>query len=199
MIINPGEFNKKISILKINKILNNYTWDEIKDTWAKVEPISGMNLFSKIGIGVKSIKFTVRKRDGLTLHNAFRWHEKHYFLTDITDIENKYYEVTAALIEPKICIINRVGEPTKNDLNRPVYGDAVSISFPGCIIEKYIGYTQNNPMATSEIRYVVVTPKVIVLDIGELITIDELTYNVLICHTLDEFKNEYEVISEGDV
>lgn len=196
--MNPGELKEKISVLSINSSENAYTWGTSSSIWAKAEQLSGNNIFSKVGLGAKSIKFTIRKKSDLTLHNAFAWNGKHCFLTDIKEIDRAYYEVSAALVEPQICYVERMGEPTLNELKRPVYESNYTLSFPGCITEKYLGHSQESPMTTQEIRYVLVTPKVIILEAGELVTINNITYNVLLAHTLDEYKNEYEIMVKGD-
>lgn len=190
--MNPGNLKDRIKILKLNHSDNVYTWDEEIEIWAKAEQQKGTNIFSKVGLGAKSVKFTIRKRD-ITLHNAIKWQGKHCFLTDIMDTGRGYIEVTAALVEPRICTVERTGEPTLNELNRPVYGDPVMLTFPGCLTEKYIHHIQNKPISTVETWYVLVTPKVIELKEGELVTIDNTAYEVKVSHTLDEYKNEYEI------
>jgi hypothetical protein len=197
--VNPGELKEKLIVLILKKIQNTYTWEADADIWSKAEWLKGNNIFSSVGIGAKSIKFTIRKRSNLTLHNAFLWQGKHYFLTDIVDIDRMYYEITAAIIEPRICFVERTGKPSLNELNRPVYGDKEMLIFPGCLTEKYLGHTQGEPMASNETRYVIVTPKPIELVVGELVTIDNIAYTVIISHTLDEYKNEYEISVKGDV
>lgn len=190
--MNAGEFNEKIAVLVLDKTENIFSWNTKGSIWGKVESLKGKNLFSNVGIGAKSVKFTIRMMS-LTLHNAFLWQGKHCFLTDIVEMNRMYYEVTTAIIEPKICTVERTPEPTLDKLNRPVYAQPELISFPGCLTEKYLGHTQEKPMALVETRYVLVTPKVIELSAGELVTVGNETYIVEIPHTLDEFKNEYEI------
>lgn len=197
--LNPGELNERISILSINQAENTYTWEPTSESWAKIEQLTGNNLFSKVGLGAKSVKITARKKCGLTLHNAFLWKGKHCFLTDICEIDRAYYEITAALIEPQICTIERTNPPRLNELNRPIYDESTVISFPGCVTEKYMGHVQNEPMATKEIRNVLVTPKNITVKCGEIVTINNIAYNVLIAHELDEYKNEYEILVKEDI
>ncbi len=197
--VNPGELDVRISVLDVAKIGDTYAWEQTASTWAKAEQLKSNNIFSQVGIGVKAVKFKIRERNTLTLHNAFRWQGKHCFLTDIVGVGRMYYEVTAALIEPHICTVERTGEPILNELNRPVYNESKTISFPGCLTEKYIGHTQGEPMAITEIRLVVVTPKVIELSVGEIVTINNTPYTVIIPHTLDEYKNEYEIMARSDV
>jgi head-tail adaptor len=196
--MNSGELTDRISLLELKRYENTYTWEPLAALWAKSERLTGNNLFSKVGLGAKSIKFTIRKWNDLTLHNAFKWNGKHCFLTDIHEIDRMYYEVTAALVEPKVCSIKRTGEPKRNELNRPIYDEPVLITFPGCLIEKYLGQTQNKSMAYTETRYVLVTPKIIDLDEGEIVIIEETPYTVIIPHILDDFKNEYEIMVKED-
>lgn len=85
-MINPGEFKDKITVLELGHTDDTYAWNAKVGIWAKTEQLQGKNIFSSVGVGTKSIKFTIRKRS-LTLHNAFLWKEKHCFLTDIAEID----------------------------------------------------------------------------------------------------------------
>lgn len=194
--MNPGELRQRIDLLTLNGSDGVYEWDVLDSIWAKAEDMEKANLFSKVGIGAKSARFTIRRRP-LTLHQAFRWQGKHYFLTDIKEIDRMYYEVIAAQIEPRSCIATR--RPTiKNELNRPISGAPTVISFPGCLTERYMGYRQEKPQAVNETSYILVTPKVINLQIADLVKIGEDTYNVQIIHDLDEYKNEYEIAADKE-
>lgn len=195
--MNPGELKERIEILKLDNVDNNFEWNSEITVWAKVEQLKTKNIFSNVGLGVKSIKFFIRKCD-LTLHNAIKWRGKHCFLTDIVENDKRYLEITAALIEPKTCTVKRVGKPTLNELNRPVYDDPTIITFPGCLTEKYIRNIQDDPMPVIETQYVLVTPKVIELQEREIVMIDDVSYIVLISHTLDEYKNEYEIMARSE-
>lgn len=195
--MNPGELKERIEILKLYSIDNNFEWMTETRVWAKVEQVKTKNIFSTNGIGAKSIKFIIRKRD-ITLHNAIRWRGKHCLLTEIVDTGHGFYEIVAALIEPKICTVERTDKPNLSELNKPVYGEPTVITFPGCLTEKYIRNIQDEPMSVIETKYVLVTPKAIELHEGELVTIDGVTYEVLISHTLDEYKNEYEILARRD-
>lgn len=195
--INPGELKQRIEVMCLKKWGNKYSWRTSDTIWSKVEASDKTNIFSKVGIGVKSYKFTIRMRD-LTLHKAFKWRGRFYFLTDIKEINSMYLEVTAAQIEPRICTVTRT-KTTKNELNRPIVNTETVTTFPGCLIEKYMGYAQQKPHAVNEVTYVLVTPKNINLSSGELVNIDGTTYNVQITHILDEYKNEYEITMKKDV
>lgn len=183
----------KVEVLTLKKTGSQYAWESECSIWVKAEQAKGKNIFSSVGIGAKSIQFTFRKSSKVTLHNAFKWQGRHCFLTDIIETNKENYEVMAALIEPINCTVERTSEPTLDELNRPVYAQPELISFPGCLTEKYLGHAQEKPMAFVETRYVLVTPKAIELSVGELITAGNETYTVEIPHTLDEYKNEYEI------
>lgn len=195
--MNAGEFNRRIDILTLANAGDVYSWGVSDTIWTNIEELDKINLFSKVGIGVKSAKFTIRKR-ALTLHNAFKWQGRHYFLTDIKEIDRMFYEVTAAQIEPKTCIATR-NIISKNELNRPVSSPQTVATFPACLVEKYLGYQQQKPQAVNELTYVLITPKVIELQVADLVQVGSDTFNVQIVHSLDEYKNEYEINLNKDV
>lgn len=189
--MNPGLLRERIEILSFKKRRYSYFWDSIITVWANVEQNNKTNLFSKVGVGEKTVKFIIRKRD-LTLHNAFEWQNRHCFLTDIREIDRSYLEVIAAQIEPTICSLTR-NVLLKNELNRPVLKPKRICSFPACMVEKYLGFQQQIPQAINTMTYVLVTPKAIELLVGDLVKIGDNVYNVQIIHNLDEYKNEYEI------
>ena len=184
-------------MLALEKTGDTYAWVSVRDTWAKAEKQNKANLFSKVGIGVQSVLFTLRKQD-LTLHNAFCWDGKHCFLTDIKEIDRMYYEVMAALIEPIECRYTHV-TTTTDDLNNPVLGGETAVVFPGCVVEKYLGARQEQPQAVSEVTLVLVTPKIIELEAGSVVEVSGQEYEVMVGHVLDEYKNEYEITVKRDV
>ena len=75
--------------------------------------------------------------------------------------------------------------------------------FPGILTEKYVRYAPEETYAKTETAYVLVTPKLISLSPGDLVTVREGAaegvYNVQVCHVLDPFKNEYEIVRRQDV
>ena len=191
-VFNPGDLRDKIEIMEIQHLQNNYSWKPVTTAWAQAEQTIKNNIYSNLGYGARQINFLIRKQV-LTLHKAILWKGKHCFLTDIKEIDRAYFEVTAALIEPIMCSVERTDKPILDGLNRPIYVDSNPIYFPACITEKYIRQTQENPMSTIESSYVLVTPKVVELIDGELVTINNIAYEVLVSHTLDDYKNEYEI------
>lgn len=192
-----GELNQPVSILSLALTDAVYGWSEVRQTWAKAEPQTGKNLFSQVGDGAKSVKFTVRKQ-ALTLHNAFRWRGQFCFLTDITEADPLHDIITAAMIEPKTCI-KLEGTGQQDDLRRPDESEpAPVLTFPGLLVEKYQGFQKQNPQSQVSVTYVLVTPKEIALAGGDLLKIGDLLYSVQIVHDINDYKNEYEIGRTGE-
>lgn len=193
-MFNPGTLKDRIKVLSIGLEDNNYRWIEESPIWSKAEYTGKKNIFSNFGYGEKQIKFFIRKRN-LSLHNAFIWQNKHCIITDILEVERRYMEVNCAIIEPKECRVTRCNDTTQLDeYNRPIDGEEdYTITFPSIMVEKYIKQTAEEPMSTVESVNILITPKVIVLINGEIVNIQGIDYEVLVSHTLDEYKNEYEI------
>ena len=191
-----GDLNRPISILKFTMTAAQYDWTQQKETWAKAEQKTAKNLFSQIGIGADTAIFTIRKQE-ITLNNAIRWRGEHYFLTNIAQDGGMYYVVTAARVYLKTCAVTHV-TTTKNELKNPVAVKSETITFPAVLTEKYLGFEQKEPQAVTETTYVLVTPKVIELSISDLVDVAGKKYCVQVAHTLNEYKNEYEVYRKGE-
>ena len=67
------------------------------------------------------------------------------------------------------------------------------------LTEKYVRYEQPDPYAVNRLTYVLVTPKAVVLQRGGLVTVNGVNYEVQTAHTLDQWKNEYEVFRTDDL
>jgi len=195
-VVFTGQIKEPATILHLSQQGDTCGWQEAGRIWAKAEPQSKTNLFSKVGLGQKSIKFTMRKHN-LTLHDAIRWQGKHCFLTDIREVDRMYLEVTAALIDPVSCIAFHTAQ-ILDDLNRPAFKNIRIASFPGFLTEKYLGFEQKEVHTETQTTYVLVTPKAIVLQSGDLVQVGEDFYTVKIIHVLDEYKNEYEITMGRD-
>ncbi len=191
-----GTFDTPAAVLHLDQQDDTYQWQESGCILVKAEPQSKTNLFSKVGLGQKSIRFTMRKRP-LTLHDAIQWQGKHCFLTDIREIDRMYLEVTTALIDPISCIAFHTAQ-ILDDLNRPAFKNIRIASFPGFLTEKYLGFEQKEVHTETQTTYVLVTPKAIVLQSGDLVQIGDDFYTIKIIHVLDEYKNEYEITEKRD-
>jgi hypothetical protein len=192
-----GALNDEIELLRLTVSGDVYKWVVSDTVFAKAERVKGNNIFSSVGLGAKTVKLTLRACD-ISLHNAARWNSRHCLITDIVQLDREYLVLTAALIEPVPCSITRQASRL-NELNRLVFVDNSVLSFPACITEKYLGHTQGEPQVTLEQRLVLITPKPVKLSAGELVSVGSLgTFNILLPHELDEYKNEYEIIRKAE-
>lgn len=196
--MDAGKLNERISVLTLQKTETCYGWAADSTTWAKAVKSDKSNLFSRVGLGEKTVIFTMRQR-ALSLHNAIQWGGKHCFLTDIREIDRMYLEVTAALVRISVCSLWRA-ESGVDEYKRPVKKAPEKIlDFPAVLTEKYQGFMQGEPMAQTEATCVLVAPKAVELKVSDLVDVGNVRYAVHVCHTLDEFKNEYEVYRKADV
>ena len=199
--MNAGDFRWQINVLEFVKAGQNaYEWQPVNSIWAKKEHQNVRVVYSKVGVTARSVKFMVYSRHILTLHNALSASKpatEHYFLTDINRDMPGFSVVTAAIVEPVNCLL-QLTKTLKGAGNRPVIEKLEPLSFPGYLTEKYLRQDQKTPMSHSEIRYVLITPKAIDIPTGELIEIGGALYASVIPHTLDPYKNEYEILRRMD-
>lgn len=176
-----------------------YEWQKVKKIWALVESQSKSTIFSKIGMSAESVKVTMAKR-GITLHNALEHSGKHLILTDISEKNQVYLEVTAATVKPVTCSVTRVDEVIDPELKTVTNRYTHIMEFPAVLTEKYQKFEQKTPMAVGTAAMVLVVPKLVeLLRSGEIVSVGGRDYAVQITHTLDAYKNEYEIISTEDV
>lgn len=182
-------------MLELREAPGGWRWEETRKTWAGVEESGTRNLFSAIGLGARSVELLVR-RQALTLHNALCWRGQHLFLTEINTLGG-WLEIKAAAVQVTRCVAGP-GHPAQGK------------QFPGVVTEKYIRHEQGEPYATNAVCYVLVTPKAVELTPGYLVQTalpavpplppDGLEeFHVLTAHTLDEYKNEYEIARTRDL
>ena len=200
--IDAGKLNQAVGILTITESpANVWTWQSTRPARAQVTLSTKSNLFSQVGIGARGAELILRRQE-LTLHQAILWGEQHLFLTSILPEGRLHLRVGAALVEPVTCLAART-EDTVGEAGRPVTAETMRVTFPGILTEKYARYEREETHAENETSYVLVTPKVISLKAGDLVSVQEGpaqgVYNVQACHVLDAFKNEYEISWRGDV
>lgn len=197
-----GKLDRPVRILELRETQPGvWTWECARKSWMSCELQSRRNLFSQVGVGARDAQLVLWRQE-LTLHNAILSRGEHFFLTAITDRNRNQLDVTAALVEPVRC----VAQPWHNQKgagNRAERVDDPPVTFPGVLTEKYIRYEMEDSYAKAAGAYVLVTPKVIQLREGVLVTVQEgpaaAVYNVQACHVLDAFKNEYEIAFSRDI
>ena len=200
--IGAGKLDQPLDVLELQETgTGTWEWVVLRRAWAQVEQTNESNLFSKVGVGARDAALVIR-RQPLTLHNALRWKGQHLFLTAITENGRNHLSVSAALVEPVLCTATRT-EDTVGENARPVRGETMRLTFSGVLTEKYARYEREETHAENETSYVLVTSKPIALKAGDLVTVQEGSakgrYHVTVCHVLDAYKNEYEIMFSGDV
>ena len=184
-----GAMNQKVQVLQLShdETANAYIWQPLYTAWAAAELDTKSNLFSAVGIGARGVTFTMWANAKLTLFRAIRWNGAFCFLTSILPAgDGLHSTVQAALCSPVTC-------QKDPDAEIPGY------LFPGILTEKYLGHEQMDPMAVTTTTLVLVVPKEITLDVGHLARCGTINYEVQVAHTLDEYKNEYEISRRADV
>lgn len=183
--IDAGKLNRAAQVLELRETEpGTWEWVSIRKIWASITLQRNTNLFSKVGIGARDATIVVRQQE-LTLHNALRWGDQHLFLTSILPEGRLHWKVSAALVEIAQC--------------QAAMDEGGGAKFPGVLTEKYIKFQQESPYSSNTITYVLVTPKVVTLQRGGLVAVSGINYEVQVAHTLDEYKNEYEIVRTEDL
>lgn len=200
--IDAGRLNKAVHVLELRETAPGaWEWGPIRRTWTMLTLQTKKNVFSSVGIGARGAELILR-RQPLTLHNALLWGEQHLFLSAILPEGRLHLRVQAALVEPVTCLATRT-EDTVGEAGRPTTAETMRMTFPGVLTEKYARYEREETHAENETSYVLVVPKAIQLKASDLVTVQEgpakAVYYVTICHVLDPYKNEYEIVWQGDV
>lgn len=200
--IDAGKLDKPLWVLELKETAD-YVWEwvPVRKAWANLTLTTKSNLFSKVGVGARDAVILLR-RQSLTLHNALRWKDQHLFVSAILEHGRNHLEVSAALVTMTQCKAKRTAD-TMGPGNRPQTADVLALSFPAVLTEKYAKYQREETFDAAETAYVLVTPKAILLEEGDLVTVTEGsaagTYHLTIRHVLDEYKNEYEIVRRGDL
>lgn len=186
--VSAGDLNERVQARELthDAPTDAWSWQTAWGAWAKAEQSDRTSYFSTVGIGARSVSFTMRKASRINLGLSFLWRGQFCFLTSIADTEQPgMVEVKAALCETVAC---------QKDVDLTPAG----CKFPGVLTEKYMGHTQERLQATTTVTYVLVTPKAIELAPGSLVDAGGKDYEVQVCHTLDPWKNEYEITRKED-
>lgn len=184
--LDAGRLSERLEVLELQETsMGVWAWTTARRIWAQVEQTTKTNLFSKVGVGARDAAIVIR-RQPLTLHQALRWNGQHLFLTSITKRDRMHLDVQAALVAQIAC--RAAADEGKN-----------GIRFPGVLTEKYAKWDQPEPYSVNRLTYVLVTPKEIVLQRGGLVAVEGVNYEVQVAHTLDEYKNEYEIVRTEDL
>ena len=186
--ISAGDLNERVQAREFtyDAAADAWNWTTVWGAWVKAEQSDRSSLFSSVGIGARSVIFKMRKASRINLGLSFLWRGQFCFLTSVADTDQPgIVEVKAALCSTVNC---------QKDVDRSPAG----CKFPGVLTEKYLGHTQETPMSVTTTTLVLVTSKPIELASGSLVEVGGKDYEVLVRHTLDAWKNEYEICRKED-
>lgn len=200
--LDAGRLNEPVTILDFREVSEGvWDWTPCRRAWAQIDLQPKTNLFSKVGIGARDVAMVIR-RQSISLHQAVDWHGRRLFLTAVTERNRNLLDVDAALVTMTQCKAKRTAD-TMGPGNRPQTADVLALSFPAVLTEKYAKYQREETFDAAETAYVLVTPKAILLEEGDLVTVTEGpaagVYHLTVRHVLDEYKNEYEIVRRGDI
>lgn len=173
--MDAGELRDRIEILAFRKENSAFRWHTERMSWAKAELASKKRIFSTHATSAEGINFTIRRQD-LTRANAIRYLGQHCFITSIVPVGRLHLRVEAAVVNLAQCADKYDG-----------------ITFPAVLSEIYARHEELEPMDINTRRYVLVTPKEIELIPGRLVEVEGTRFPIRVGHTLDEWKNEYEI------
>lgn len=202
--VDAGSLDQRLTLLSLQETSpNTFEWVEVGKVWANVIQDGGKNYFSSVGLGARNAKIIMR-RSSIDMTQALRWGSQHLFLTSIVQRDRLHWDVSAALVDVVTCAMDRTTiQVDKANGNRPTKVQAPTVTFPGVLTEKYVGYTREDTHAKATSTYILVTPKAVVLEEGDLVTVQDgpakAVYNVQGSHVLDRYKNEYEIVWSRDV
>lgn len=181
-IRDAGELREKVRVLAcvpVNQEATDWKWQEVRKAYAKAESTRRMAIFANTGVGTREVVFTLR-RQHLRLGDVICWKDRYHFITSAAPLGVGYLTVTTAEVE--ICPCKGVERNTERE-----------IKFPAVVTEKFMGHSQEEPMAQNAVRLVLVVPKPIRLKLGSLVELPDAPYWVKVPHELDPDKTEYEV------
>lgn len=180
-----GKLRDRITVLSFEQGEAGWSWQPLRPLWADAVLDAKPNIFSNVGVGERGVTFTIRETPWLSLHHAFRWKDKHCFLTSIIPSEDSpgYVTAKAALVTLMEC---------EDKLNGMGF-------FPAVLVEKYVRFEEPAPHSTNTVTCVLVTPKQIWLKPGKPVEVGGITCPVRTIHPLDQYKNEYEIERKFDL
>lgn len=183
-----------LKILTLQQSGSTWSWEITHETWGGVELTNARNVFSQVALAARTAELTLRAQP-LTLRNAVRWDSKTLYITQIDEGDDRHHlKVTTALLEPVAITLHRETHGL-DERRRPAVTATADYTFPAWITEKYMGRAQQDPAVAVETTYVLIVPKAAIeLRDGETVQIGHKAFVVLLAHTLDPDRNEYEVL-----
>lgn len=95
MAINAGDLNKRIQIYNKATTQNEYgaisdTWELISNTFANIKPLGGRELYNAKQLHEDAtFNITVRYKSGLNTTMRFKFHDRHFDILNIINVDEK--------------------------------------------------------------------------------------------------------------
>ena len=191
--MNPGELRERAEILVLKETDGVYQWEKEKAVWCRYKETGKKNLFSKVGVGAAGAEILLREMP-LDLTRAMRVRGQFLFLTDIQreGTAPRFWKVRAAMVTPAIAAVSRQRAGISENGYPENRVERVAVC-PVCLTEKYLRNSDEKAAVESTVCLVAVAPKALACIPGDRMEIDGAVYRVEVCHTLEPYKNEYEI------
>ncbi len=182
--VTVGKFRDYLELLRLEETSEAVVWTKLRTISSFAVRSSRPALFAKNGLSAQGWEFSIRRQD-ITMHDAIGFQGHRHLITEILDDHGPFLTLKTARVVHAAC--------------RDKMEDGGGMFFDAALTEKYIKYAQGEPMASNTTCYVLVTPKSVALEPGSLVDVNGMDYRVQIGHTLDAYKNEYEVMRISDL
>ena len=178
--VDPGSMSQPISVMQYTQNPTGvWSWQALQQTRANVTLKTERNIFSSLSASASGAEVILRKQ-ALTLSNLLQWGDKSLYITSILPEGRLHYKVSTAVVP--LATVTLVADATTQ-----------AMTFDGILAEKYARHEQEWPMSVNDLSLMLVVPKAITLRPGSLMQARGASWEVLVPHELDEFKNEYEI------
>jgi len=175
-----------------------YCWQAVRQITVWPEKKSARGVFSSLGLGGEG--WTFRVRPGvLTGLSAVLFDGCHHILTSCTRTSPGAELWEAARVNPRTAVLTRYTTSMGVDGVRRRAAAAASLTFPVILTERYRGASSGVVNAEETQTVVAVTPKVVALELADVLTVDGRQYVVRQIHDWDTWQNEYLIEYRGDV
>ena len=184
-----GRLDSRVTLYDLTLAGAAYSWTTSGEVWAKANGSDKKTYLSSIGVGARSAEMLFRAESTPTMQNLLGWQGRFYFPTSIIqDDRAAFAEVIAAQVEPITATLS-------------AYRPEVTLkTFPAVLLEKYLKYMQERPMAIAQESYILIVPKAIALEVADLVSLPGLgVFHVDVPHRLDPARNEYEITRQVDI
>lgn len=185
----PSKFDSRVTLHSLTLLDGAYTWESIGAVWAGVEQTTKNTYLSSIGVGARAAEMVFRAESAPDMQTAIEWQGRMYYPTAIVRNDRAaFVTVTAAQVELFAATLT------------PYRGRSTDFaSFPAVLLERYLRYAQERPMAVLSESYVLVVPKAVELEVADLVQIDGLgKFHVDVPHRLDPNWNQYEITRKAE-